>query len=113
MSIDAAFQEFHSLNPHVYERLEAIALELYSLGRTHISLRDLWGFLRIQQLRTVGSDPFKFNNNFTSRYARLLLEKHPELSGAIETRDMPSASVPVEVPQSGLHDFMAWLQGAA
>jgi len=91
MSIDEHFAEFHRANPHVYQRLETIALELYRAGRKRISLRDLWGFLRIEQLRVVGAGEYKLNNNLISRFARLLLANHPELEAVVELREIKGA----------------------
>ena len=36
-------------------------------------------------IETTG-EPWRINNSFTSLYARLLLDRHPEWAGRIETR---------------------------
>jgi len=88
MSIDEHFAEFHRANPHVYDRLEAIALELFRAGRKRISLRDLWGYIRIERLLVATNGAYRFNNNHISRYSRMLLEKHPQLESVVELREI-------------------------
>jgi hypothetical protein len=40
-------------------------------------------------MKTVGDD-FKLNNNYHSRYARLIMEREPGLDGFFETRGLRS-----------------------
>ena len=53
----ARFWAFHQENPHVYNT----------------------------EIETQG-DPFKVNNTFRARYARLLMRQEPALAGVFETR---------------------------
>jgi len=85
------FLAFHEANPQVYQELEALALRLRSKGCKWIGMRMLWETLRYNNLETATSDPYKLNNSYVSYYARLLLQHHPELSGAIEIRERQQA----------------------
>jgi hypothetical protein len=40
---------------------------------------------------SLDDEPFRLNNNFTSRYARLLADQEPELADVFETRRLRSA----------------------
>lgn len=92
VSIDDAFEAFHDANPWVYNSLVHLARELTAAGRTRIGMKMLFEVLRWQwSLRTT--DPtvdFKLNNNYTSRYARLIMDHEPDLMGVFETRALTS-----------------------
>ena len=57
----------------------------YGIGGLWERLR--WHFHIEQGL----GDDFKLNNDFRSRYARLLLEDHPELGAFFELRELRAA----------------------
>lgn len=85
--IQLAFERFHFDNPHVYRKLKQFALEVRSTGRTKYSIDGLFERLRwFYEIETQGGDPFKLNNNYRSRYARLLMANEPTLKGFFETR---------------------------
>jgi DNA-directed RNA polymerase specialized sigma24 family protein len=92
-SIEASFQAFHQANPWVYRALVQLARDLRSRGRRRIGIGMLFEVLRWQwQTSTfdVHSD-FKLNNNYRSRYARMIMENEPELADAFEVRRLTSA----------------------
>ena len=90
LTIDEAFAEFHEKNPHVYRNLRHLALQAVQSGRKKLGIRLLWERLRWEYLvRTVHKD-YNMNNNFRSRYARLLMANEPALNGAFETRELKS-----------------------
>ena len=86
------FEEFHRANPHVLTNLEALTDKLIRRGQKHIGIGYLFEILRYESfMRTVDPDSeFKLNNNLRSRYARLLLERHPEWSEVISVRNLRS-----------------------
>ena len=86
--LERAFWEFHSQNPHVYDKLEQLALQLRSSGVTRWGIKALWEVCRYELvLRTSSSArSFRLNNNYTAYYARLLMERCPDLAGFFETR---------------------------
>jgi len=87
-SIEERFAQFHAANPQVYRTLLALARAEAERGTRRISAKLLF-----EQLRaagggvTQGAEPYRLNNIFTSRYARLLASE-PDLSGRIETRKL-------------------------
>lgn len=84
--IEERFQEFHETNPHVYEQLRNLALRLKRRGRTRYGMKGLFEVLRWQHAMETDDPEFKLNNNYTAHYARLLMEREPELAGFFEIR---------------------------
>lgn len=89
-SIQAAFEEFHRINPHVYRHLVRAARRARFLGRRKIGIGMLFEVMRWNYFVQTEGDEFKLNNNFTSRYARLIEEENPDLKGIFETRCLKS-----------------------
>ena len=87
--LERAFWEFHSENPHVYDKLEQLALQLRRSGINRWGMKALWEVCRYElMLRTSASaKSFRLNNNHTAYYARLLMDQNPELAGFFETRE--------------------------
>lgn len=88
LSIQDRFEAFHAANPWVFEALKRLALDARSRGRTRIGIGQLTEVLRWEYGRATRGDDFKINNDFRSRYARLLMAVVPELDGVFETREL-------------------------
>ena len=90
-TIDERFWDFHEENPEVFAELCKLALRAKRRGLPHYSMKGLFELVRWHvAMRTRGQEPFKLNNDFTSRYARLLMDAEPELKGFFETRRIRS-----------------------
>lgn len=90
--IEAAFRKFHADNPHVADKLEAMAAEWFSKGHPTVAIKMLWEALRWQQgISVETSDAYRLNNNYTARYARLLIQRRPEWAARIKTRELRAA----------------------
>lgn len=88
-TLDEQFMRFHRANPWVFTKLRDMALELKKKGHSKIGIKMLFEVLRWQYYRqTTDTASFKLNNNYTSRYARLLMQEVPELKGGFETRTL-------------------------
>jgi len=86
------FEAFHRANPDVLTNLEALAEKLIRRGQKHIGIGYLFEILRYETF-LVTNDPdsdLKLNNNYRSRYARLLIERHPEWANTISIRNLRS-----------------------
>lgn len=85
--LDESFRRFHEANPHVYAALRIVALHAAHRGR-QVGMKAVYERVRWEyQVQTARQeDAYKLNNNYTSRYARLLMEQEPELAGFFETR---------------------------
>ncbi|MFF9478055.1 hypothetical protein [Streptomyces sp. NPDC014733] len=87
VSIQAQFEEFHQLNPWVLTALEQLAADYLKRGAARVGIGMLFEVLRWQYATsTATDDEFRLNNNFRSRYVRLLIERHPEWTAAFEVR---------------------------
>lgn len=85
------FLDFHAANPHVYERLRDIARQMRQSGRRHFGIRVIWERLRWMVMFET-QDPnveLKLNDHYTRHYARLLMEREPDLRDVFEVRDRP------------------------
>lgn len=90
-TIQQRFESFHAHNPWVYAALESLTLDWLSRGRKRIGIKMLFEILRWQYGRSTTGDEFKLNNNYPSRYARLLIENHPEWADVFHTRELKAA----------------------
>jgi hypothetical protein len=80
------FEAFHSANPHVYAILREFALQLVRSGRRKIGIRMVWERMRWEMAIRTTTDDYKLNDHYTRWYARVLMEREPELRGVFETR---------------------------
>ena len=92
-SIQVQFQRFHAKHPEVYEGLVRLARQWRSRYRGPWSVDAAYHVLRFQTVMAGQPDPdedYKLNNNYTSRYARLIMDTCPDLEGVFETRKLRS-----------------------
>lgn len=90
--IQREFMEFHASNPHVYSELVRLARTMLARGYKRIGIGMLWETMRYNYFIST-DDPtseWKLNNNYRSRYARLIESKEPDIAGAFETRELKS-----------------------
>ncbi|MFJ9617822.1 hypothetical protein [Streptomyces noursei] len=86
-TIQAQFETFHQLNPWVLTALERLTADYLDRGASRVGIGMLFEVLRWRYtLATAGDDEFRLNNNFRSRYVRLLIDRHPEWAPAFEVR---------------------------
>lgn len=83
-----AFLRFHRENPHVYERLRELALQVRHSGETRWAIGNLVEVLRWETalFQTDAADGYKINNNHCALYARMLMLNEPALRGFFEVR---------------------------
>lgn len=87
-SLDERFAKFHADNPAVYAELHRLCVELLRQGHTRLSIAMLWEHLRLRTLLGEFGAPYRLNNSYRSRMARLLMESDPRLAGVFETRQL-------------------------
>jgi hypothetical protein len=89
-AIDVRFDEFHREHPEVYRLIVRLCRKLRHAGRTHYSIDAI--LHRVRWHYDVNAkrpgEPFKLNDHFTSRYARLVMRQEPDLSDFFETRKL-------------------------
>ncbi|UUU31946.1 hypothetical protein JIX56_19695 [Streptomyces sp. CA-210063] len=90
-SIQERFEAFHDLNPWVFRALERMTADCADKGFKQLGIGMLFEVLRWRYGQATEGDPFRLNNNFRSRYVRLLIEQHPEWSRLFELRALRSS----------------------
>lgn len=87
-SIRARFEDFDKQNPHVFEALKRICLDMQAQGMRQWGIKAAWEDLRWHSsLRTNGAT-LKLPNDFHSYYSRKLMDEVPELAGFFECREL-------------------------
>ena len=89
-SLEEKWWAFHVANPHVYATLVMLARQAVAAGQRRLGMKALWERMRWELMITVSTSQPKLNNNWTSRYARLIQEREPDLAGLFETRRLRS-----------------------
>jgi hypothetical protein len=88
-SLEAHFWRFHRAHPEVYAAIVQLAREWRSRGRARWSINGAFEVLRWQRHLAGLPDEregFKLNNNYRSRYARLITDQESDLSDVFEMR---------------------------
>lgn len=89
--IESRFQEFHQKNPDIYIILARLAREAKASGRKKLGVKMLWEVMRWElMIQSSDVEGYKLNNNFPSRYARLLMQQEKDLSSFFELRKLRS-----------------------
>lgn len=81
MTNEEKFVQFHSENPQVYVELVRLAREARFKGKSRVGIKMLWEVVRWNLfISTVDSNSeFKLNNNYHSRYARMIMQLESDL----------------------------------
>lgn len=87
--LEEQFWAYHEANPDVYRQLRELALQMRRGGVNKYGMKGLFEVLRWHHaMQTSDPEGFKLNNNFTSFYARLLMDREPALAGFFELRTL-------------------------
>lgn len=87
-TIQERFEAFHSQNPQVYAAYRSLAFQLLGQGVKRYGISGLTEILRWQFALQTKGDSFRINNDYRSRYVRMLVKNHPELDGFFEFRQL-------------------------
>jgi len=89
MTREAVFQRHHAERPQVLVRFCFVALFMAARGDKRISANNIANEMKIRRSEfnlTCGCEPMGFDNNDRPFYARLCLERHPELKGVLSVK---------------------------
>lgn len=92
LDLESRFWAFHEANPKVLAELKRLALRAIGRGHKRIGIGALWEVMRWNLTIETNDPDFKLNNNYRSRYARLIMGAVPELEGAFELRELKTGS---------------------
>lgn len=88
-TIEERFAAFHQANPNVYAALCRLARHAVGRGRKRVGMKMIFEVARWEVfLATTDDSAFKLNNNYTSRYARLIMNQEADLREVFETREL-------------------------
>ena len=87
---DMAFIAYHHAHPEVFAAFRTIALRLLQRGVTHYGAKAIIEVVRYQTAIRADGEVLKVNNNFTSRYARLLMAQDSRFASFFELRELRS-----------------------
>ncbi len=87
MDLQTRFEQYHTENPHVYEALVRLAKEARTKGKKRISIKMLFEVVRWEHFLTAKDpDGWRLNNNYHSRYARMIMDRVEGLEDIFEIR---------------------------
>ena len=91
-TIQERFESFHTGNGWIYRAFESLIEAWLAKGNTRVGMKALGEKVRWEYgMRVSPNERFALNNDYLSRYARLLIAEHPELEGVILTRELRAA----------------------
>ncbi len=93
-TIQQQFLDFHQSHPVVYTTLVRLARQWSGASTDRLGIGMLWEVMRWEIHLSGLPDPeetFKLNNNYRSRYSRLIMDRETDLAGVFETRRLRSA----------------------
>jgi hypothetical protein len=90
-SIQARFEAFHEANPWVLRSLVRLTEDWVARGRGRCSIDMLVHVLRWRHSRVTVGEQLKINNNYTSRYVRLIVDQRPDLADVFLIRELRAA----------------------
>lgn len=92
-SIRERFTTFHNGNPKVYREIVGIARQMKARGVQKMGISLIFERLRWLHFIEVQTDEgFKLSNDFRAEYARLIMNREPDLEGFFETRALRRAT---------------------
>jgi hypothetical protein len=93
-ALENAFWAFHARHPEVYRHLRQFAWEWKARGRGPLGIAALYERVRWEIGIELDEDeePPRLNNNHRAYYARLLMQREPELIGTFQLRQQQIAA---------------------
>lgn len=89
-NLDLRFRRFMDENPDAIDALVEIAREVKAAGHDRVSMKLIFEVARFRFLiRQQAGERFALNNSYTSRAARYMQAKYPDLAGMFELRESP------------------------
>jgi hypothetical protein len=92
-NIQEQFRRFDAQHPEIYQEFCHIASNLLQRGRSHYGSKAILEVIRYHRILSGKSEtePFKINNNYSSRYARKLMEEDARFRDFFELRGLHTA----------------------
>lgn len=91
--IDRDFIKFHQNNSHVYQLIIKYTKQVWSSGHRTFGMGAIFERIRWDYAVSTNAKPFKLNNNYRSRYVKLMERDFPNLKGFFRSRDINPSSL--------------------
>jgi hypothetical protein len=91
MTIQQRFEEFHAEHPEVYDKLCELARAVKARGFNQMGIALLYERARWFYTFEIANTDYKLSNDFRSRYARLIMQREPDLADFFTTRELTAA----------------------
>lgn len=85
-TIGERFEQLLLERPELYDLMVKLARDVKARGKERYSMKAIFERARWHYIIDRGDDDFCLNNDFTSHFARLIMEREPDLKGFFETR---------------------------
>lgn len=86
LTLREQFEAWHTANPAVYDAIVRIARDLRARGFERCSIALIYERLRWLHAIATRGDWYRLNQNWRSFYARLVMQREPDLAGFFEIR---------------------------
>lgn len=88
-SISARFRKFHDANPNIFAAIIEYLEAARRGGQSAAGMKAIIEGLRWNRVKSAKvGEGWKIPNDFTSRYARLVIERRPDLAEMLEIREL-------------------------
>lgn len=85
-TIEERFWAYHRAHPECYAKLVAACRNVLAAGRTHWSIDGAFEVVRYFRYIRPDAEAYRLNNNYRALYARLIMQREPDLAGFFEVR---------------------------
>ena len=92
LTLQEKFDAWVAVNPHIVKLFLQYAQEARDLGFKSYGVKCIAERVRWHVRATTRGDDFKFNNNWSSRMARLIVKHDPSFEGLFEFRKLTARS---------------------
>lgn len=89
--LDKDFWQYHTENPEVFQLFLRFARQAKRAGMKRYGAKSIVERIRWHIAIETNDPEYKLNNNYTSRYARLLEREYPEFEGFFIKRRIRTA----------------------
>ena len=90
-TIQDRYEAWRDANPWVLPALGRLLDDWSAHGNRRVGVKAAVEWARYFYNRATQGDPWQWNNTYSSRLARALIEEYPHLADVIETRELRAA----------------------
>lgn len=88
LTIEQRFRKWLAENPGIYDAVVRLAREVKAKGKSRCGMKALFERVRWDLWLDARGDEFRMNNIYSSRLAREVMRREPDLTEFFETREL-------------------------